>query len=159
MPDGKRWTRLNLSADLPASYCYDDNPSNCARYGRLYTWAAAGAVCDSLGSGWRLPSIEDWKMLAKIYGGLFGDGQGNGTIAFQELLVGGRSGLELRLGGGRDDHQYARLEAHGFYWSASQDSATTAHYLNFAKGNRAMYDQKEGEKTRAFSVRCVTDGR
>jgi len=159
MPDGKHWTLANLSAEIPASYCYDDEPANCERYGRLYTWAAAQEACRSLGSSWRLPSMEDWRKLAQIYGGLFGDGPGNGKDAYRELLAGGQSGLEMLLGGGREDDGYARLEAHGFYWSTSEESPTTARFLNFGKGSGAVYDQNGGGKTSAYSVRCVADGR
>jgi uncharacterized protein (TIGR02145 family) len=159
MPDGKRWTLANLSAEIPASYCYDDEPAKCERYGRLYTWEAAHKACGSLGPDWRLPSMDDWKKLAQIYGGLFGDGPDNGKVAYRELLAGGRSGLEMLLGGGRGDHEYARLEAHGFYWSTSEESPTAARYLNFGKGSGAVYDQNGGEKTEAYSVRCVADGR
>ncbi|MCQ2062444.1 MAG: fibrobacter succinogenes major paralogous domain-containing protein [Fibrobacter sp.] len=68
------------------SWCYDNDPANCAKYGRLYTWAAA---MDSVGSnrcgygktcrvasassailvrgicpkGWHLPSNDEWKAL------------------------------------------------------------------------------------------------
>src|SRR5688500_20263075 len=49
MPDGMRWTLANLSVEIPGSYCYDDDPSKCARYGRLYSWTAAQEACGSLG--------------------------------------------------------------------------------------------------------------
>ena len=73
------------------SWCYDNDPANCAKYGRLYTWAAAmdsvgewstnGKGCGldntcsvaSAGSatlvrgicpkGWHLPSNDEWKAL------------------------------------------------------------------------------------------------
>ncbi len=73
------------------SWCYDNDPANCAKYGRLYTWAAAmdsvgtwstngkgcgyGKTCSvaSAGSatlvrgicpkGWHLPSHDEWKAL------------------------------------------------------------------------------------------------
>ena len=157
MPDGKLWTSTNLNVDIPSSYCFDDQFSQCERYGRLYTWSAAHEVCRSLGSGWRLPSMEDWKTLAVHYGGLFGDGSGNGKSAYQALLVGGQSGLEMLLGGGRQADGYARLEAHGFYWSTTEESPTSARLLNFGKGSGAVYDQNGGEKTSAYSVRCVSD--
>jgi uncharacterized protein (TIGR02145 family) len=159
MPDGKHWTLANLSAEVPESYCYDDEPANCERYGRLYTWETAQTACRSLGSSWRLPSMEDWKKLAQSYGGLFGDGPGNGKVAYRELLAGGRSGLEMLLGGGRQDDGYARLEAHGFYWSTSEESPTSARLLNFGKGSGAVYDQNGGGKRYAYSVRCVAGGR
>jgi uncharacterized protein (TIGR02145 family) len=155
MPDGKRWTLVNASTETPESWCYDDEARNCERYGRLYTWAAARKVCASMGESWRLPGMQEWRDLARVYGGLFGDGPGNGKDAFGELLVNGRSGLDMLLGGGRDGEGYARLEAHGFYWSATEESPTTVRYLNFGKGSRTVYDQDGGAKTEAFSVRCV----
>ena len=73
------------------SWCYDNDPANCAKYGRLYTWAAAmdsvgtwstngkgcgyGKTCSvaSEGSatlvrgvcpkGWHLPSQSEWEAL------------------------------------------------------------------------------------------------
>ena len=73
------------------SWCYDNDPANCAKYGRLYTWAAAmdsvgewstngkgcgyGKKCSvaSAGSatlvrgicpkGWHLPSNDEWESL------------------------------------------------------------------------------------------------
>ena len=158
MPDGKRWLLANVNAATPESFCYDDDPGNCERYGRLYTWASAAEVCASLGPAWRLPSMEDWKALAKAFGGLSGDSPDNGKTAFRELQVGGRSGLEMRLGGGRDHRGYVRMEAHGFYWSTSEESPTTARLLNFGKASQGLYDQHGGEKSSAYSVRCVGIG-
>jgi uncharacterized protein (TIGR02145 family) len=159
LPDGKRWTLANLNVETPGSYCFNDDPSYCERYGRLYTWEAAQQACRSLGPDWRLPSMDDWKGLARFFGGVSGDGADNGKTAFQELLAGGRSGLEMLLGGGRAADGYARLEAHGFYWSTTEESATSARLLNFGKGSRAVFDQQGGEKTSAYSVRCVAGGR
>lgn len=110
MPDGKRWTAANLNVEIPGSYCFDDQSAKCQRYGRLYTWAAAHEVCSSLGSGWRLPSMGDWKTLARNYDGPYGDGPGNGKVAYQA----------------------------------------------FGKGSAAVFDQNGGEKTSAYSVRCVS---
>lgn len=158
MPDGKRWTGVNLNLSVPESYCYDDQPAHCERYGRLYTWAAAQTVCARLGSAWRLPSMDDWKQLARAFGGVSGDGADNGKAAYRELLAGGKSGLGMLLGGGRDgERKYARMEAHGFYWSTTEESATNARLLNFGKGSGAVFDQHGGDKTRAYSVRCVAD--
>ena len=59
------------------------------------------------------------------------------------------------LGGGREDGTYARLEAHGFFWSASETGAATAWFYNFGLGGRALNRQREGDKQMAISVRCV----
>jgi hypothetical protein len=47
------------------------------------------------------------------------------------------------------------LEAHGFYWTASDNDPTSAPFYNFGKGSQALYRQAEGEKHMAASVRCV----
>ena len=41
MPDGKVWMADNLSFATENSWCYDNLPANCSKYGRLYTWSAA----------------------------------------------------------------------------------------------------------------------
>jgi uncharacterized protein (TIGR02145 family) len=156
MADGKRWTTDNLNVKTEPSYCYDDAEVNCRRYGRLYTWESARRACESLGEGWRLPTNDEWRQLAEHYGGLLEESSERGKSAFKELIVGGSSGFNAVLGGGRDlDGQYARLNAHGFYWTASESGAGTAWLYNFGKGMQALNRHNDGEKQRAFSVRCV----
>ncbi len=66
---GLTWMTKNLNYELPDSWCYDNDPANCAEYGRLYTWEAAKKACQSLGNGWRLPTDQEWRDLAKRFGG------------------------------------------------------------------------------------------
>ena len=158
MADGKQWTTQNLNVAIAASYCYDNAEANCRIYGRLYTWESARRACPSLGNGWRLPTDAEWRALAKHYGGIRDDSSDTGKAAFLALLTGGSSGFDAVLGGGRDvEGAYARLDAHGFYWTASEDGPAGALYYNFAKGSLSFNRQSGGEKERAFSVRCVRD--
>lgn len=158
MADGKRWTTHNLNVQTGQSYCYADAERNCRQYGRLYTWEAARRACQSLGDGWRLPANDEWRQLANHYGGLLEDSDSSGKAAYQALLLGGSSGFDALLGGGRsDDGQYARLEAHGFYWTSSESGPAKAWFYNFGKGMGALGRLSDGEKQRAFSVRCVRD--
>jgi len=60
------WMAENLNCDIGGSTCYDNNPVNCTRYGRLYRWEAAKVACPS---GWHLPSFEEWKILEDFVGG------------------------------------------------------------------------------------------
>jgi hypothetical protein len=53
------------------------------------------------------------------------------------------------------DGKYERLEAHGLYWTASENDPITAPFYNFGKGSEALYRQPEGDKQRAMSVRCI----
>src|SRR5689334_1656704 len=93
MPDGKLWTSANLTIETPSSYCYDDSDQNCRRYGRLYTWDAAQQVCRSLGDGWHLPTLDEWRDLAKHYGGDHDDAADGGKAAYTALFTGGSSGF------------------------------------------------------------------
>jgi uncharacterized protein (TIGR02145 family) len=156
MADGKEWTTVNLNVNASPSYCYEDAELNCRRYGRLYTWESAQRGCQSLGDGWRLPTDDEWVRLAKQYGGLGNDSADKGKASYTVLLSGGMSGFGAVLGGNRErDGKYARLEAHGFYWTASENNPDTAPFYNFGKGSQALYRQPQGEKQMAISARCV----
>lgn len=158
MADGKQWTTHNLNVKTAASYCYDNAERNCSQYGRLYTWESAQRACPSLGMGWRLPADDEWRQLARRYGGGSQDSEDKGKASYQALLTGGRSGFNAVLGGGRDEAgQYARGDAHGFYWTATEIDHGNAWYYNFGKGGLALHRQDGGEKPRAFSVRCIKD--
>jgi len=155
MEDGKEWTTTNLNVNVSPSYCYADAESNCRRYGRLYTWESAQRVCPSLGDGWRLPTDDEWRQMAKRYGGVIDDSTDKGKAAFIALLSGGAAGFNAVLAGNRSGGHYERLEEHGFYWTASDNGSGSAPFYNFGKDGQALNRQPQGEKAMAISVRCV----
>jgi uncharacterized protein (TIGR02145 family) len=158
LADGKQWTTHNLDVNTMPSFCYEDAELNCRRYGRLYTWESARRGCQSLGDGWRLPTDDEWRRMAKHYGGVSEDSDDRGKAAYRALLAGGSSGFNSFLGGGRSDNgQYARLEAHGFYWTASESDPASGWFYNFGRGGQALHRQSGGEKQGAFSVRCIRE--
>jgi uncharacterized protein (TIGR02145 family) len=68
------WMKENLNWETGNSWCYDDDPSNCEIFGRLYNWETMmnGALSsNSIPSGvqgicppgWHIPSDEEWKIL------------------------------------------------------------------------------------------------
>ena len=87
------------------------------------------------------------------------DADDEGKAAYAALFSGGRSGFNAVYGGTRnaDDRQYLRLEAHGFYWTASETAPDTAWFYNFGKGGQLLNRHRDGEKRRAISVRCVKE--
>jgi uncharacterized protein (TIGR02145 family) len=158
MADGKQWTVENLNVDTAPSYCYDDAELNCSRFGRLYTWESAQRACRSLGDRWRLPTENEWSQLATHHGGVSEDAKDRVRAAYAALVTGGRAGFGAVLGGGRSAAgAYERIEAHGFYWTASESGPATAWFYNFGKGGQALHRQREGDKPEAFSVRCVRE--
>ena len=50
-----------------------------------------------------------------------------------------------------------RLEAHGVYWTASENDPIIAPFYNFGKGSEALYRQPQGQKQMAVSVRCIRE--
>ena len=158
MADGKQWMTHNLNVKTMPSWCYEDAEVNCRRYGRLYTWESAQRACQSAGDGWRLPTDDEWRQMSKHHGGVSEDSEDKGKAAYKALFAGGSSGFDAVLGGGRsEDGEYARLEAHGIYWTASESDPANGLFYNFGRGGLALHRQSGGEKPRGFSVRCVRD--
>jgi len=156
MLDGKYWLTKNLNIKVPNSYCYDNKEASCIRYGRLYTWEAAKKACGLLAHEWRLPTNNEWREMSKQYGSAYDDSGNTGKLAYKALLEGGESQFNALLSGNRDsDGKYSRLDAHGFYWTATECDASEAWFFNFARGSQSLYDQRGGDKSRAWSVRCI----
>lgn len=60
------WMAENLAYKTTSgSYAYNDDESNVATYGRLYTWSAASTACPA---GWHLPTNPEWNtMITYLY--------------------------------------------------------------------------------------------
>ena len=190
----KWWMAENLdyadSVKTPSlkgkSWCYADDPENCAKYGRLYTWAAAidsvklatdaenpqdcgnGKSCKNIlpdvvqgicPDGWHLPDYDEVSKLLPDVGGY--------SIAGSVLKS--RSGWNDG-GNGKDVYGFnvlpagIRLGNGSFdgvgegtdFWSATEQDPETAHTLYF------YYEYEYAgvgfyEKGDAFSIRCVKD--
>ncbi len=79
------------------------------------------------------------------------------AVCTRGSLRGGHANHWERGGGRAEDGQYARLEAHGFYWTASESDAGHAWFYNFGRGPLLLNRHRGGGKQSAFSVRCVSD--
>ena len=172
----------NLNYKTDNSYCYDDEASNCSKYGRLYTWAAA---MDSVGSwsangkgcgygktcsptypvrgvcptGWHLPTQTEWNTLFTAVGGSVTAG------TKLKSTTGWNSS-----GNGTDDYSFSALPAarrdyngdynwegdYAYFWSSSGFNNYGAYYMyllyDFDKAYLEDYNKDFG-----FSVRCVKD--
>lgn len=150
------WMAQNLNFETDSSFCYNDEDSNCAKYGRLYRWAVAGSVCPS---GWHLPSKTEWETLFSAVGGESTAGKalksssgwsssGNGTDDF---------GFSALPAGELDDDIYSGKEQSAFIWSSTNgDSKLVAYalhlYYEYGFAIFGYYGKDFG-----FSVRCIQD--
>jgi uncharacterized protein (TIGR02145 family) len=74
------WMKENLNYATENSWCYDNNPSNCDTYGRLYDWAVImngefssnkvpSGVQGICPPGWHIPSDAEWDIMINYLGG------------------------------------------------------------------------------------------
>ncbi|GBU22209.1 hypothetical protein R80B4_02115 [Fibrobacteres bacterium R8-0-B4] len=162
MPDGKTWMTENLNIlTAKGSWCYENSPDSCEKYGRLYTWWAAKRACPS---GWHLPSSREWGALVNAAGGDGAAGKalksasgwrgsgGNGTDKY---------GFSALPGGQTIDSRFLGDGIYGFWWTAtnmgaSNGSLGSAYTLDMSFVNdRAR--EGNSSKRNALSVRCVAD--
>jgi len=156
---GKIWMKKNLNIETADSWCHGDNTSNCDKYGRLYTWAAANAACQSI--KWQLPTIYDWKALVSAAGddnsagnllksksGWVDDGNGTDSYGFSALPGGSR------YSNGVFDNNAGY---NGYWWTATEYTGNdSSYYRDMHYGNGGVSEQIEN-KSRGFSVRCVKE--
>ncbi|MDR0331404.1 MAG: fibrobacter succinogenes major paralogous domain-containing protein [Chitinispirillales bacterium] len=158
---GQTWMAENLSYETGTSWCYDNNESNCAKYGRLYDWETAASACPS---GWRLPSRDEWNALIETAGGenvagaklksksgWKGSGKGTDNFGFSALPGGERSVFE------RDPRNisaaFLNLGNLGRWWSATGSGEGRAYGRYMLSGKE---DGEYGYRTiTGLSVRCV----
>jgi|GEM_PF-3552808 len=154
LKDGKVWMAENLNYDASDSWCYNDGPANCIEYGRLYTWSSALEACPS---GWYLPTDEEWREMAKHYGGVFEGAADDGQAAYQALIKGGATGFDARLGGWRNPGgSFGILGSVGGYWSATEYDIGSAWLYYFDRDSGGLFRDLFGKST-GHSCRCVRD--
>lgn len=142
------WMAENLNYDAGnGTSCYDNKSSNCAQYGRLYTWEAAKRAAPP---GWHLPSKSEFEQLLSYLGG-------KGNVAYEKLIQGGSSRLDVLFGGSRSISGYCRnLGSNASFWSSSKTDTVTAWYLYVASVNRKA-DLANYNRNWGYSIRCLKD--
>ena len=180
------WMAENLNYDYnegtAKSYCYNDEQESCAKYGRLYTWAAAMDSAGVFGDGgkgcgydvtcsakepvrgvcpesWHLPSDTEWKTLFTAVGGE--DVAGTKLKSKSGWYNNGNGtdeyGFSVLPAGNRFDvGNYYNADYYAFFWSRTEHSSVNAYNWDFFYVDtyvRSQYYSKEI----GFSVRCLRD--
>lgn len=137
------------TADTPCQCLYDDEEANL-NFGRLYNWFCIDQW-DICPVGWRIPTFDDWKILADNFGGLLTAGTAfQRENEFNAQLVGCRFG------------SFEGLGQTVFYWTASTDENQPT-YLPPGKTSKAISLEKETEivhvsneyQIEGFYIRCI----
>jgi len=161
------WMAENLNHYVEGSLCYDNLESNCAKYGRLYSWESA--IRDICPPGWHLPSETEWGTLLNF---LNPDCDLLGNCDRVGRLLKATSGWS-ESGNGTDDYGFSALPGGdaapdyssninfhqvgkiGWWWSTMDTDARdtrnvyTMYYLS------SNVQRETSDKTSFCSVRCV----
>jgi uncharacterized protein (TIGR02145 family) len=153
------WMAENLNYDAFGNKCYENDPANGEKYGRLYDWETAKKVCPP---GWHLPSDVEWDMLIEILGNKKTAGKhlkaksgwndyrgesGNGTDTYGFTALPGGYGIP-NVG-------FKDIGNYGYWWSASESDASYAYYRYI--DYREIVIRGTNGKDALLSARCVQD--
>jgi len=166
------WMAENLNIETADSWCYEGNAANCAKYGRLYTWAAAKTVCPE---GWHLPTRDEWGTLAKFAGGT-GDYGANGSAGTALKSESGwyksadgstnengtdELGFSALPGGYRNyaNSNFEHVSDVGQWWTATEYEGGSVGnaYNRRINGSGTRVLEQYDAKGSGYSVRCVKD--
>jgi len=149
------WFAENLNYEAEGSVCYENNPDNCAKYGRLYNWETAMKVCPK---GWHLPSNDEWNVLVEFAGGegVAGDKlktksgwrEDNGTDELSFSALPGGIGF---LG------DYGLIGYYGYWWSAFSKYSCYYAYWHGMTYSEEGAAEEDFEPYFLRSVRCLQD--
>jgi uncharacterized protein (TIGR02145 family) len=153
----QRWMAENLAYKTGGGcWAYDNDESNVAKYGYLYTWETANKVCPP---GWHLPSADEWRTLTALLGGddIAGDKlKEAGTAHWRgpNSEATNEKGFTALPGGGHNsDGTFFNIGNYGYWWTTSKDY-TNAGYYRYMH----YYYSNVGDtwsKSAGFSVRCL----
>jgi uncharacterized protein (TIGR02145 family) len=135
---GKTWMAENLDF-ASGGKCYDDDPENCEKYGRLYGWEAAKTACPD---GWHLPEYEEWESLFAEAGH---------AASLKAVSFGGtdESGFSALPGGyGYSGGSFNSVGNEGYWWGGVGGGGYILLSGNSYSYNRYGYNY-------LFSIRCV----
>ena len=174
------WLAQNLNYETDDSWCFQDDPANCATYGRLYNWEAAMNACPD---GWHLPSDQEWSTLikyldplsrpsavlteSKTAGGLMkttGTIQ-DGTGLWAEPNTGATNITKFSVvpGGERvptPSGLFNLLGQHAFFWTSTEYATKSAGFRTLDYGHSGVTKgTSTTNMTKAYglSVRCIMD--
>jgi uncharacterized protein (TIGR02145 family) len=169
VPDLTQWAGLTTGAWSH----YDADAAYDGLFGKLYNWYAVNDPRNVCPTGWHVPTDEDWMDLEEAMGvpvpdldnnGMRGaaanaGGQLKATALWTSPNLGANDsiGFSAYPGGFRSTSgTFGELQYRGYWWSASEQSATDAWMRGLWWNDTGIY-RVYVPKTTGGSVRCVED--
>jgi uncharacterized protein (TIGR02145 family) len=152
------WMAENLSYQPKTgnAWCYNNDESMCARYGRLYDWNTAKAACPE---GWHLPTNQEWNSLLSAAGGGAVAGSALKSVTGWNMNGNGadKFGFSALPGGYRlTDGNFDFVGKTGYWWTATDCGSGNA-YRRFIRHDFDGVGEYEDGFGFGFSVRCVAN--
>jgi uncharacterized protein (TIGR02145 family) len=144
------WMAKNLNYKIGNSWCYDNENSNCEKYGRLYDLNTAEKACPC---GWHLPSNKEWNELIRTVDNKLGKA---GEKLKSKTLWNGTDefGFSALPAGRYDDGVFNYVGLYSSWWTAtsSSNNKSVSRYTNTDSDNML---ENNNDNSVGFSVRCV----
>jgi len=148
------WMAENLNVVMEDSWCYENKPDNCKKYGRLYSWDMAMSACPE---GWHLPSKDEFETLFATVGGQPTAGKmlkskkgwkksGNNTNEFFFSAL--PAGIRLVEG------KFLNEDLYAYFWTSTDYGNDGAYnmYLDNGSDRGFLFDDL---RVNGRSVRCL----
>lgn len=148
----------------PAWCHYNNDPTNDAKYGKLYNWYAVNDPRGLAPQGWHIPNDAEWTSLINNLGGEDLSGiQMKSEDGWKEggaMLGGGNnsSGFSGVPGGTRSyDGTFEDIGAKGFYWSSSRNESPNGAWYRLLSYDLVQTPRRSTNQLEGLSVRCLKD--
>ena len=160
------WSSAGETQTAAWSY-YNNDPLTEVFYGKLYNYYAVTDPRGLCPAGWRVPTDEDYTLLADFLGGIPVAGGkmkttgtttgGTGLWAPPNAAATNESGFSALPGGYRSAAgQFFSLSSFGSLWTSTTADAIDAWYRGLANYNGIVF-RSTCDKGDGCSVRCVMD--
>jgi len=155
----------------PAWCYYDFNAENGKVYGKIYNWYAVNDPRDLAPTGWKIPKLNDWRVLEKNVNNLYYSKliYSTGSIIDQQLMSKehwfenengtNETGFNALPGGYHEGNRFEELGQISYLWC--KDSSYNGVYMRRSSQESIGVIQtgacKDGFEGDGFAVRCLIE--
>lgn len=142
--EGNLWFKENLAYKMTGALVYDDidGKDNVDEFGYLYPQDKQSGACPE---GSHVSSVEEWNSLITD--------SNNKNKDAKELLVGGKTGFEAKLGGMYDDGDFDGKNSFGYWYAVGESELSVVSVSN--DSDAAL--MSNADDVQAYSIRCVVN--